>query len=327
MQPPDFWTRNDFSARAAGAALSPFGWLYGASVAYKHRHAAPWRSSAKVVCVGNLTAGGSGKTPVAMAIARALQARGMAVSFLSRGYGGKIAGPMTVDTNRHTARDVGDEPLLLAAVAPTIVARARRAGAMLAAAQGANVIVMDDGHQNFELTKDLSIVVVDADTGFGNGRVLPAGPLREPVSQGLSRADAVVLVGRGMPELPGYRRPPLRAQLSPSTIAQLNSSVIAFAGIGRPEKFFATLEGLGATLVERYVFADHHPYTHGEILRLRARASAFGAILMTTEKDAVRLKDSDRNGILTLPVRAVFEAPEELERLLDRIAERTQSPA
>jgi tetraacyldisaccharide 4'-kinase len=327
MRAPEFWTRDDYSARAISAALSPLAWLYGASVAYKRDHVTPWRSKASVVCVGNLTAGGSGKTPVAIAVARALLAKGLNVSFLIRGYGGNIAGPVTVDANVHGAHDVGDEALLLAAVASTIVSRDRKAGAMLADAQGANIIVMDDGHQNFSLTKDLSIIAVDAESGFGNDHVLPAGPLREPVPQGLSRADAVVLVGNGAPKLQGFRGPLLRARLSPTTLIIGSSPMIAFAGIGRPAKFISTLNRLGANIVGWQSFADHHPYTRNEISRLRQKAAKAGAILVTTEKDYVRLNKDDRAGILALPVRAMFETPAELDRLLDTIVKPAQIPA
>ncbi len=327
MRPPEFWTRSNFSACAASFALSPIGWLYGANVACKRDRTTPYRAKAKVVCVGNITAGGSGKTPVAIAVARALLARGARVAILTRGYGGRTTGPVLVKPDEHGARDLGDEPLLLARIAPTIVARDRAAGARLADTQGADVIVMDDGHQNFTLAKDLSIVVVDAESGFGNGRVLPAGPLREPARQGLVRADAVVLVGHGLPDLPGYRGAAIRAHLSPTLSPPANARVIAFAGIGRPEKFFSTLRTLGADVVECHAFADHHPYTYDEISRLKADASKTGAVLMTTEKDYVRLNEEERAGVLTLPVRAVFAVPEELERLLDGIAGRTRVPS
>jgi tetraacyldisaccharide 4'-kinase len=184
---------------------------------------------------------------------------------------------------------------------------------------------MDDGHQNFGVAKDLSLVVVDAESGFGNGRVLPAGPLREPVRQGLARAGAVILVGDGTPDLGGYGGPALRARLSPADPALANTRIVAFAGIGRPEKFFDTLRAQGADLVARHAFADHHPYTHEELAGLRAKAASAGAVLVTTEKDFVRLNASDRSGILTLKVRATFDAPDALEQLLDRISLRPSS--
>lgn len=321
MRAPRFWTATDLASRLAAAALTPLGWLYGASVAYKARQAKPHRSKAKVVCVGNLTAGGSGKTPIAIEIARTLMRRGQRVVFLSRGYGGRMRGPSFVDPARDSAADCGDEPLLLANTAPVIVARDRIAGAGRADAEGFDWIVMDDGHQNFALAKDLSIVVVDAETGFGNGRVLPAGPLREPVGQGLSRADGVILVGTGSPALPGYDRPVLRAALVPSSQSDLaGKPVVAFAGIGRPDKFFATLRQLGASTAHAQGFGDHHSYTASELARLKAKARDNNAVLITTEKDYVRLLPPEREGIQPLPVRAQFDDAAALTRLLDQAA-------
>src|SRR5215831_14718272 len=217
MRPPDFWTRTDLFSQFAVNFLTPIGWLYGDSVQYRADHTLPYRSSAKVVCVGNLTAGGTGKTPIAIAIARLLLARGAKAVFLSRGYGGKVRGPAFVAPDDR-ATHVGDEPLLLAAAAPVIVAADRAAGAKLAEEHGFDTIIMDDGHQNFTLAKDLSLIVVDAETGFGNRRILPAGPLREPIAQGLRRADAVILSGEGTaPELPGFAGPTLRARLVQTT--------------------------------------------------------------------------------------------------------------
>ncbi|HEY1632038.1 MAG TPA: tetraacyldisaccharide 4'-kinase [Rhizomicrobium sp.] len=317
MRPPEFWNKDDGMARAMRALLAPMSWAYGASVRWKRDGAHPYRAKAKIVCIGNLTAGGSGKTPIAIAVAGALRAHHPFI--LSRGYGGHMRGPALVDPAQDTARDVGDEPLLLARAAPVVVARNRMAGAAFADAHGAGVIVMDDGHQNFDLAKDLSIVVVDAETGFGNGRVLPAGPLREPVAQGLARADAVVLVGDGMPGLGGFAGPILRARLAPGESHGLTGEkVVAFAGIGRPDKFFDTLRHLGAELIETREYADHHAYTASEIARLKAKAR--GARLVTTEKDYVRLTQTEREGVTFLPVRAQFEDEAALANLLSRLA-------
>lgn len=321
MRAPEFWSGHDMTARLAVAVLSPIGWAYGASVRWKAMNAHPFRPNAKVVCVGNLTAGGSGKTPIAIAIARMLIERGLRVMFLTRGYGGRVKGPVFVDLARDCAADMGDEALLLAAAAPVIVSRDRAAGAKLADAEHADVIVMDDGHQNFSIAKDLSLVVVDAKSGFGNGRVLPAGPLRESVAQGLVRADAVVLAGDGAPDLGGFGGPVLRARLVPVDVHKLDGKqVVAFAGIGRPEKFFETLRGLGAKLADSRAFADHHVYTAAEIARLKRKAQAEGALLLTTEKDYVRLTPAEREGISFLPVRAGFDDMAAISALLDRIA-------
>ncbi|MGH6876164.1 MAG: tetraacyldisaccharide 4'-kinase, partial [Rhizomicrobium sp.] len=203
MRAPEFWSRVDPAARTIAAVLSPLGYFYGQSVAWKQRFRSPYRSSASVICVGNLTAGGTGKTPVAIALARMFQQQRIRATFLTRGHGGHERPALLVNTQTDDARSVGDEALLLAQTAPTIVARHRAEGARLAEAHGAKVIVMDDGHQNFGLTKDLSLVVVDAEAAFGNGKIIPAGPLREPVRQGLCRADAVIVMGDGAPPLPG----------------------------------------------------------------------------------------------------------------------------
>lgn len=313
MRAPEFWNRGG----AAATLLAPLGALHGLSVAWKALHAKPYRATAKVVCVGNLTAGGSGKTPVALAIAAFVQAKDRKVYFLTRGYGGSEAGPAEVKPGDRTEQ-VGDEALLLSQAAPTIVARDRAQGAALAGARGADVIVMDDGHQNFTIAKDLSLVVVDGESGFGNGHMIPAGPLRESVRQGLRRADAVIVMGHGNPDLRGYQGPVLNAQLVPEGDFLRGKRVFAFAGIGRPEKFVATLKVAGALVMGSQFFADHHPFQPSEIAALRARAGS--AQLVTTEKDFVRLKERDRAGIAVLKVQARFDNPAALDALLDRIA-------
>jgi tetraacyldisaccharide 4'-kinase len=314
MRAPEFWSHPSL----VGTALAPAGWIYGAVTDWKRTHASPHHARAKVICVGNLTAGGSGKTPVVEAVVRILQARGLRVIVLSRGYGGRLTGPVLVDRTAHSAADVGDEPLLLAATAPVVVARDRRQGAILADAEGTDVIVMDDGYQNFTLAKDVSVLVVDAETGFGNGHIIPAGPLRETVAGGLARADAVVLLGAGAPALPGYSGPVLRAKLVPRNDETLaGRKVIAFAGIGRPEKFFGTLRGLHAELVEARAFADHHMFDRGDIARLKAAAKEKDAMLITTEKDYVRLTPADREGIVALPIEARFETA--LDSVLNKV--------
>lgn len=323
MHAPDFWDRQDVSARFAATALAPLGWVYGGVTKWKSQRSRPYRSRAKVICVGNLTVGGSGKTPVAVALVRILQGLGFRPTVLARGYGGRFPGPAFVDANLHTAADVGDEPLLLARTAPVVVSRDRRAGATLADTNGADAIVMDDGHQNFSLAKDLSIVVVDSEYGFGNGCVLPAGPLREPPAEGLARADAVVLVGDGSPALPAFSGPVVRARLVPCDEADWKGQkVIAFAGIGRPEKFFATLRSLGAVLADAIGFADHHVYGASEIAHLKERAERKNAMLITTEKDFVRLSSPEREGIHVLRVQAEFESPETLMNLIAKTCRR-----
>lgn len=313
MRAPEFWQRRS----PAALLLAPLGLLYGAGVAWKARRATPYRAAAQVICIGNLTAGGSGKTPVALALGARLKARGGQVFFLTRGYGGTEQGPVRVQSDSGAAR-MGDEALLLARCAPTIVARNRAEGAAFAVAQGATAIVMDDGHQNFTLAKNLSIVVVDGESGFGNGLMIPAGPLREPVPQGLTRADAVIVMGNGSPDLHGYRGPVLRAKLVAEGEEFRGRRVFAFAGIGRPEKFVASLEKAGAIVTGTQFFADHHPYRDGEIAALKALAG--DAQIVTTEKDLVRLSPLDRAGITALPVRAIFDDMALLDQLLDRLA-------
>jgi tetraacyldisaccharide 4'-kinase len=312
MRAPDFWQYRSAAARL----LAPLGALYGVSVAFKVKRAQPYTADIPVICVGNLTAGGSGKTPIALALAQALQQRDRNVFFLTRGYGGREHGPLRV-TPPHNAEAIGDEALLLAATAPTIVARNRAAGTRLAQAEGADILVMDDGHQNFSLRKNLSLVVVDAQSGFGNGLMIPAGPLREPVAQGLSRADAVILVGDGAPDLQGFNKSVLRAHLSVDGTTFSGKPVFAFAGIGRPEKFIASLRDSGAVVAGRKFFADHHAYSENEISRLRAMAQ--DAILVTTQKDYVRLTPSQRANIHVLPANAVFDDNAALTRLLDSL--------
>lgn len=312
MRAPSFWNRRG----AVAVLLAPLGKLYGASVAFKAAHASPYRAPMPVICVGNLTAGGSGKTPVAIAIGEMLKAQGHRPVFLTRGYGGKAAAPVLVKPH-HGARIVGDEALLLARTAPTIVARDRAVGAARAAEAKADVLVMDDGHQNFALAKDLSLVVVDGGGGFQNGMVLPAGPLREPVAQGLKRADAVIIIGDGEPDLRGYAGPVLRARLAPLPNDFSGRRVFAFAGIGRPRKFFDTLKAAGALVAGTQDFADHHNYDAQDLQGLRDQAK--GDLLVTTEKDLVRIPAEQRRGIAALAVEARFDDPAALAALLARV--------
>ena len=318
MRAPEFWSRDDAASRVLAQALSPLGLLYGASVAWKAKLGNPYRARAKVICVGGLVAGGSGKTPVAIAIAQAVLERGRKPVFLTRGYRGSMSGPLWVEPEKHTALAVGDEALLLARTAPVVVAHDRRAGAALA--NTSDVIVMDDGHQNFQLAKDLSIVVIDSDDPVGNGHVLPAGPLREPPKQALARANAIVLMGKGSSRTPYFRGTTLRASLVPTAGETLRGArCVAFAGIGRPQKFYETLKDLGAELVDRHTYADHHAYSASEIAALKSLAQKKGARLITTEKDFVRVSPAERAGIEVLPVTASFEDRDDLLHLIDAI--------
>ena len=305
MRAPGFWQR---PPGLASALLAPLGALYAAATA--RRVARPGaRVGVPVICVGNLVAGGAGKTPTVIACAQRLVARGVEVHVVTRGHGGRARGPLRVDANVHDAAEVGDEPLLLAAFAPTWVARDRAAGARAAVAAGAGAILLDDGFQNPALAKDLSIVVVDAAAGFGNRRTIPAGPLREPVSAGLARADLTLTIGTGDVALP-HPPPRLRGRLAPLATGMdwAGLPVFAFAGIGRPEKFFETLRELGADLRGTAALADHQPLTPALLHRLGERAAKLGAQPVTTEKDAVRLPRAMRGRVLVLPVRLELEA-------------------
>ena len=325
MRPPDFWNSSDgeFAARA----LAPIAWAWVAAGRVRRALARPWRAPAKVLCVGNLVAGGAGKTPLALELARRILARGHAVHFLTRGYGGRAVGPLRVDPETHGFAEVGDEALLLARVAPTWVGADRVGLARAACAAGARVLVMDDGFQNPALAKDWSVVVVDGANGFGNGRVMPAGPLREPIADGLKRAGAVVIVGpdeKGAAEQIAAGRPDLpvlRARVVPGAdAARLKGrAVFAFAGIGRPDKFFATAAAAGALVRETAAFPDHHPFTAGEIEDLQRRAARLGAMPLTTAKDAARLSLGARGAIEVLTMDLAWENEASLDTLLDSV--------
>ena len=323
VRTPEFWRRDGVPARA----LTPAAWVYGAVGALRRRAARPATPPIPVICIGNLVAGGAGKTPLAMTLGNRLAARGHAVHFLSRGYGGAEKGPLRVDPGRHGADRVGDEPLLLGRVAPTWVSANRVAGAAAAAGAGAELILMDDGHQNAALAKAYAIVAVDGEYGFGNGRLVPAGPLREPVSAGLARADAVVVVG---PDEAGISRAlPLRTRVLGGRLVPLSDSaaiagkpVVAFAGIARPEKFFATLAALGCRIERTSAFRDHHRYRETEVAALVETARTLGAVAVTTAKDAVRLPPAMRDAVEILDIAFAWDDEAAAQALIAEIEER-----
>lgn len=318
MRPPDFWS----GRRVLSTLLVPAGCVYALATRTRMRRVG-WRAPMPVICVGNIGIGGAGKTPVALALARILAAAGRNPHFLTRGYRGHEMGPLRVDPARHDAHAVGDEPLLLARAAPTWVSRDRAAGARAAAEAGAGCIVMDDGHQNPSLAKDLSFVVVDGGYGFGNERVIPAGPLRERVAEGIARADAIVLVGDD--ETGAARhfagKPVHGARIVPDESGQrfAGKAVVAFCGIGRPEKFFATLKSLGVRIAEEMPYPDHHAFRDEEIMLILEVAAKHGAVAVTTEKDLARLSPEARRMIEALPVRIEFENPEAVEAMLAKL--------
>jgi tetraacyldisaccharide 4'-kinase len=322
MKAPAFWWERP---GALAALLSPLAAIYGGIAARRFVQLGE-RAGIPVICVGNPTVGGAGKTPTALAVARMLIAAGEEPMFLTRGYGGRLAGPVMVEP-AHTAIQVGDEPLLLARIAPTIVAQDRVAGARLAQTNGASVIVMDDGFQNPALAKDLSILVADA-RGTGNGRVLPAGPLRAPLEPQLARASAILVVGEAASALEAPARsrrlPVFHGVLEPdeNVIASLRGKkVLAFAGIGDPAKFFATLDAAGIDAPVRRGFGDHHRYSVAEARALLREAERGGLALLTTEKDLARLKDDAAAAPLAqraqaLPVTMRIAEAAEFERLV-----------
>jgi tetraacyldisaccharide 4'-kinase len=320
---PQFWDR---PAGLVADLLSPIGAAWDAAGRLHRAMARPYRAPIPVLCVGNLVVGGAGKTPVVMALGAWLAGRKVPPHVISRGYRGHLVGPALVDPSEHSAAAVGDEALLLARSLPCWVARDRAAGIRAAVDAGAEVVLIDDGFQNPAFAKTLSLLVVDATYRFGNGRVVPGGPLREDLQGGLARADAVVLVrGSGeagcdeASEIFGDR-PVLPALIAPIAGERLaGMRLFAFAGIGRPEKFFATLRGLGAEVIKTHAFPDHHRFRAREIAALRRAAERARSRLVTTAKDIVRLPPAERYDIEVLEIEILWRKPEPLARLLTPI--------
>ncbi|MGE5539851.1 MAG: tetraacyldisaccharide 4'-kinase [Gemmatimonas sp.] len=332
MRAPVFWDKGGWQADA----LAPAAWLWRAAGWLRAKAATPARAPLPVICIGNVTVGGAGKTPTALACLGLIAERHGAdfAHAVTRGYGGGLPGPVRVDPERHTAAEVGDEALLLARSAPTWVARDRVAGAQAAAVAGAKLVVLDDGLQNPTIAKDLSLLVVDGGAGFGNGRMMPAGPLREPVTAALGRADAIIVVGDDTYGVAARVRagrsdlPILAARLEPDPAAAnglKGARVVAFAGIGRPGKFFATLAACGAEIVGERSFPDHHRFTAADLAALFGAAERASARLVTTEKDWVRLDGAARERVTALPVSLATDRAA-LARLLEPILARAAAP-
>ncbi len=303
MKTPSFWSYDGVVARA----LNPIGILFSALGTLNRKIKKPYDAGIPIICIGNIVAGGAGKTPVAISIGTKLINMGYHICFLSRGHGGRLKGPIKVDNEKHCAELVGDEALLLSEIAPTWVSKDRRLGADAAKQDGLDVIIMDDGFQNPHPEKKLSILVVDAIYGFGNERVMPAGPLRETIKSGMSRANAVVVMGEETSSAAKYfpkTLPLFKATIQADGDCELHSdtNVIGFAGIARPEKFRKTLADLRFNIKDFKDFADHHPYSLTEIKEIHKCAKSLDATPVTTAKDHVRLPKHFRKNIVRVNV-------------------------
>ncbi|MBH68467.1 MAG: tetraacyldisaccharide 4'-kinase [Rhodospirillaceae bacterium] len=318
MKTPNFWQHNSLLA----LALQPAAELFRLSSLFRRYFSPTNNLGVPVICIGNLVSGGAGKTPTAISIGHLLTKRNK-IAFLTRGYRGSLTGPIRVDIKRHTSIEVGDEALLLAEIAPTWIAKDRKAGGLAAKAAGAEVIILDDGFQNPSVHKDFSILAIDGPYGLGNGRLMPAGPLRETIKSGLSRTNAVViigpdkhLIGKQIPNHVPVLTASIKAQW-PEGIGQ-GIKVLGFAGIGRPNKFLETLETFEPEIVDFAAFPDHHNFTIPEITKLQQKASDLGAQLVTTKKDYVRIPETNRSAITPIDISLIWDHEENLLTLLKR---------
>ena len=319
MKTPSFWHADGFIPKL----LEPLAQLYKCLSFLERSLRSKTKIDIPVLCIGNLISGGAGKTPIALSIGQILNVKHN-ISFLTRGYGGIEAGPIEVNPDEHSSYEVGDEALILSEVGPTWVSRNRTAGAIAAKNAGFEIVIMDDGFQHTSLVKTLSFVIIDGPYGFGNGRLIPAGPLREPIYSGLKRADVIVLVGEVNPsiiELLPNNKPLLRASLVPAEMGtQLsNNNVIGFAGIGRPTKFLETLEKMGLNIIDFVAFPDHYRFRESEIRELYEKATEVDAILVTTFKDIKRVPKSVAHLCQPIGITVVWEDDNEIQQLLDSV--------
>ena len=308
MKTPKYWQSNSFISKL----LTPLGYIYGGLTGLRIKLKKPKKAEIPVICIGNITAGGTGKTPVSISVAKLLSGEMFHPYFVSRGYGGKLQN-VIVNNKKHTARDVGDEPLLLSAQAPVVVNADRYKAAQKGTEQGADVVIMDDGFQNPGLHKDLSFLVFDGHYGIGNGKIIPAGPLRETLENGIKRANAVIILGKdkhnlaqrcGLPVFFGH------TEAAQTTIN--NQDVIAFAGIGHPQKFYHTLKQQGFNVVKTIDFPDHHFYTREDLDAIVKEAQKLNAQIYTTGKDFVKIPPLYSQDINVLEIAVVWDKPEEL---------------
>jgi len=319
VKTPSFWYKRK---GWQSALLMPLATLYQLGHRLRFHTQKPYKSPILVLCVGNIVMGGSGKTPTVQALIKLVKEKKLAKNpvILTRGYGGTIRYPTIVEPSKHTAFDVGDEALLLAQSAPVIVSPNRQASAKKAEKLGTDLIIMDDGFQNNQLYKDINLLVIDAFNPFGNGLTFPAGPLREPIKNAFKRADAIIsLNGKTALGMPTFT-----ATITPDT-SNLDQSqrYVAFAGLGRPEKFLNTLTNLDLNIINWRAFADHHPYKEAELCALEKEAKERNALLITTEKDFMRLPLNKRAAIKTLPITLSFNSDE--ERLASFLKERIEA--
>lgn len=328
--PPFWWRQNDWRAYL----LYPVSIVYGAVTRSRMEMAKPPKADIPVLCVGNLTVGGAGKTPIAIALAKTARKMGYSPGFLSRGYGGGITHPRLADPKKDTSWHSGDEPMLLAAQAPTAVAVNRKAGLDLLTAEGCDFAIMDDGFQSARLRFDFALIVVDAFRGIGNGHTIPGGPLRAPLKAQLRKASAVVTMGEGDAAVPVIRQASQAGRPLYSAHTRVVNArkfagrrFLAFAGIGHPQKFFDTLRSVGAEIVAQREFGDHHTFSDGEIAELEAAAAADHLDLVTTEKDAARFINGNTmateflSKLEVLKIEAVFEPENIAERIVSETVE------